>query len=145
MQHLVHSTFFNADILFGLLFLLMAVFTKLFPPRTSRNIYGYRSFLSTRNPDTWKEANRFASNHSFRIAFVLIGIGVTLGLLFKTQNNWYYLFSIGTVIIAALNLRGETEWYLSQHFEDDGERKVKPERRKPANELSPDNPPESET
>lgn len=123
MQPITHSTFFNADILIGLLFLLMGLLTKIFPPRSSKSIYGYRSFLSTRNEETWQEANHFATQHSLRIACVLMGIGIVIGFLFKTQSDWYYLFSVGTVIIAVLNLRGETEWYLSQHFEDNGERK----------------------
>lgn len=143
MPHLIHSTFFNPDILFGILFMLMAGITKVFPPKSSRNIYGYRSFLSTRTPDTWKEANHFATRHSFRIAIVLIGIGIVIGILFKTQNNWYYLFSVGSVIIAVLNLRGETEWYLSQHFEDDGKRKGIHGRKKRVDELSPGNSPKS--
>lgn len=140
MQPIIHSTFFNADILVGLLFLLMGLFTKVFPPKTRKNIYGYRSFLATRNEETWQEANHFATRHSLKIACVLIGIGIVIGILFKTQGNWYYLFSVGAVIIAVLNLRGETEWYLSQHFEDNGERKIKQGRNKSLDELSTDKP-----
>jgi uncharacterized membrane protein len=114
MQSIVHSTFFNADILAGLLFLLMGGVIRAFPPKSRKKIYGYRSFLSTRNHETWKEANYFAARHSLRIGCILVGMGILLGFLFRTQNNWYYLLSVGAVIIAALNLRGETEWYLSQ-------------------------------
>ncbi|TAN18291.1 MAG: SdpI family protein [Chitinophagaceae bacterium] len=140
MQSVVHSTFFNADLLVGLLFLLMGSFTKVFPPKTRKNIYGYRSFLSTRNEDTWHEANQFATQHSLKIACVLIGIGLVIGFFFRTQSNWYYLFSVGTVIIAVLNLRGETEWYLSQHFEENGERKASHGQTKSFDELSSDEP-----
>lgn len=140
MPQIIHSTFFNADILVGLLFLLMGLLTRIFPPRTRKNIYGYRSFLSTRNEETWQEANSFATKHSLKIACVLMGIGIVIGFLFKTQNDWYYLFSVGAVIIAVLNLRGETEWYLSQHFEDNGERKIKHGRNSSLDELSTDKP-----
>lgn len=140
MQRIIHSTFLNADILVGLLFLLMGLLMKIFPPKTRKNIYGYRSFLATRNEETWQEANHFATKHSLKIAYVLIGIGIVIGFFFKTQNNWYYLFSVGTVIIAVLNLRGETEWYLSQHFEDNGERKSKHGQNKSLDELSTDEP-----
>jgi hypothetical protein len=83
-------------------------------------------------------ANQFAGSHSLRIACVLIGIGIVIGFLFNSQNNWYYLFSVGAVIIAAMNLRGETEWYLSQHFEENGERKFNPGHGKRLKGLSPD-------
>lgn len=126
MNNFIHSTFFNADILAGIIFLLMGLLIKLFPPRNRKKIYGYRSFLSTRNHDTWKEANNFAGRHSLKIAYVLIGIGIVIGLVFQTQSNWFYLLSVGAVIIAAMNLRGETEWHLSRLFEDDGQRRSKP-------------------
>jgi uncharacterized membrane protein len=138
MQGIIHSTFFNADILAGLIFLLMGWMISSFPPKNRKKIYGYRSFLSTRNHDTWVAANQFAGSHSLRIACVLIGIGIVIGFLFNSQNNWYYLFSVGAVIIAAMNLRGETEWYLSQHFEENGERKFNPGRGKRFEGLSPD-------
>lgn len=120
MRSIIHSTFFNADLLAGLLFWIMGGLIYFFPPKSRKKIYGYRSYLSTRTPETWKEANAFAGKHSMRIAYVLLGIGIVVGVLFKKQDNWYYLLSVGAVIIAALNLRGETEWHLSRLFEDDG-------------------------
>lgn len=123
MQPIIHSTFFNADILAGLVFLLIGWLIITFPPKTRKKIYGYRSYLATRNEDTWKEANKFAGRHCVRLAYVLIGIGIVIGFIFSTQNNWYYLLSVGVVIIAVMNLRGETEWHLSQYFDEEGNRK----------------------
>lgn len=140
MRSIVHSTFFNADILAGLLFLVMGWIIRTFPPKNSRKIYGYRSFLSTRNQATWMEANLFAGTHSLRIAFVLLGIGILIGFLFKAQDNWYYLFSVGAVIIAALNLRGEVEWHLSQRFEDNGDPKSPGVPSKKLDQLSTGHP-----
>ena len=126
MKNIIHSTFFNADILAGIIFLIMGLLIKLFPPRTRKKIYGYRSFLSTRNHETWVEANHFAGRHSLRIAYVLIGIGIVIGVIFQSQSDWYYLLSVGAVIIAAMNLRGETEWHLSRLFEDNGKKRKTP-------------------
>jgi uncharacterized membrane protein len=136
MSNIVHSTFFNADILGGLVFLVMGWIIRLFPPKNRKKIYGYRSYLSTRNAVTWREANLFAGRHSVRIAYVLLGIGVAIGLVFKSQSNWYYLLSVGAVIIATLNLRGETEWFLSQHFHDDGSRRDHQDTESRLRELS---------
>lgn len=137
MKNMLHSTFFNADILAGIVFLIMGLLIKYFPPGSRKKIYGYRSFLSTRNQDTWTEANNFAARHSLHIAYVLLAIGLIIGLVFKTQSNWYYLLSVGAVIIAAMNLRGETEWHLSRLFEDDGERKHKKLKDIPIDEVPP--------
>lgn len=123
MQSIIHSTFFNADILAGLVFLIIGGLIYFFPPKNKKRIYGYRSYYSTRNQDTWVEANNFVGRHCLRIGYVLIGIGILIGIFFKTQDNWYYLLSVAAVIIAVMNLRGETEWHLSQLFDDNGDRK----------------------
>lgn len=142
MKNIVHSTFFNADILAGIIFLVMGLVIRIFPPKTRKKIYGYRSFLSTRNQETWVEANHFAARHSLRIAYVLLAIGLVIGVLFETQSNWYYLLSVGAVIIAAMNLRGETEWHLSRLFDDHGERKARHGKSKGFDQLSADGPAE---
>lgn len=136
MPNIVHSTFFNADILGGLVFLVMGWIIRLFPPKNKRKIYGYRSYLSIRNADTWREANLFAGRHSVRIGYVLLGIGLAIGFVFKTQSNWYYLLSVGAVIIATLNLRGETEWFLSRQFHEDGSRRQHQDAESRLRELS---------
>lgn len=140
MKTIIHSTFFNADILAGIIFLLMGLLIHVFPPKSRKKIYGYRSFLSTRSHETWVEANYFAGKHSLRIAWVLLAIGVVIGFLFKTQSNWYYLLSVGAVIIAAMNLRGETEWHLSRLFDDNGNRKKRQGTAREFDRLSPDGP-----
>ena len=120
MQRIVHSTFFNADILVGVIFRAMGLLIRSFPPRSRRSFYGYLSYLSTRNQHTWDEANLFAGKHSLRIAAVLIPLGLLFGFLFSEQDNWYYLLTVATVVIAAMNLRGETEWHLSRRFDQEG-------------------------
>lgn len=140
MRSIIHSTFFNADILAGIIFLAMGWIIRSFPPASRRKFYGYRSYLSTRNSETWKEANAFAGRHSLRIAYVLLGIGILIGVIFSTQSNWYYLISVGAVIIAAMNLRGETEWHLSRLFEDDGSPKTRPPQDTSADNFSGEQP-----
>lgn len=143
MQDILHSTFFNADILAGLIFLFIGWLITTFPPKTRKNIYGYRSYLATRNENTWKEANKFVGRHGIRIGYVLIGIGIIIGFVFNTQNNWYYLISVGIVIVAVMNLRGETEWHLSQLFDEKGFPKRKKTVLSKEEETDPENSPDN--
>ncbi|HUX84207.1 MAG TPA: SdpI family protein [Chitinophagaceae bacterium] len=86
-------------------------------------IFGYRTVLSTRNPETWREANLFAARFSIRIGIVLVPLGILMGILFRKPGQGFYMFTVGSVAIAALMLLGNTEWYLAQTFDDEGLRK----------------------
>lgn len=123
LQHLIHNSFFNADLIAGIIFLAMGTLIRAFPPTSMKGIFGYRTLLSTRNADTWKEANRFAAGFSIRLGLMLIPFGLVIGILFKLQNQAFYMITVATVAVAALLLLGNTEWHLSQTFDDEGNRK----------------------
>ncbi|GAA4311985.1 SdpI family protein [Compostibacter hankyongensis] len=126
MEKIWHSTFFNADILAGLLLLCLGGLMLCFPPRNRRAFYGYHSYLARRNADTWRSANRFAALFSVKLALFLLLLGLGAGYVFDAQSYWFYLLTAGTVIIAVMLLRGETEWYLSRQFDEEGNRRKEP-------------------
>ncbi|MHB1922650.1 MAG: SdpI family protein [Chitinophagaceae bacterium] len=117
------NTFLNADILAGIIFLIMGRMILRFPPKNMKNIFGYRTYLSSRNEETWKEGNRYAARFSIKLALILIPIGLFLGFVFHHQDHFFYLLSVLPVIIAALMLLGYTEWHLSITFDKFGKKK----------------------
>ncbi len=121
---MLHSTFFNADILAGIIFLAMGLFIKKVPPRSMKTFYGYRTDLSTRNKDMWDEANQYAARYSVRLGSVLLPVGLIMGFIFKRQTNLFWLLTVGIVIVSAMLLLGNTEWHLTQTFDEEGNRKV---------------------
>lgn len=123
METILQSTFFNADMLGGIIFLFMGCFIWFFPPRNPKAFYGYHSFLARKNEETWKEANRFAAVFSFKMAAVMVALGTGIGCVFEQQTYWFYLLTVGTVIVAVMLLRGETEWHLSRLFDEEGTRR----------------------
>ncbi|WP_343702676.1 SdpI family protein [Chitinophaga sp.] len=125
MDSILHSPFVNASLLAGLLFLFMGFMIRKYPPRSMKTWYGYRTFSSTINENTWHEANQYAAFLSRRMAYVLIPFGLLMALLFKTQTDLFLYLTITPVIICALLLTGLTEWHLLQEFDEDGERKIK--------------------
>jgi uncharacterized membrane protein len=122
-HQLFQNTFCNADLIGGILFLGMGAYVVKFPPASTRAIFGYRTVLSTRNADTWREANLFAARFSLKIGMVLVPLGLLMGLFFKTAHQGFYMFTVGTVAVSALMLLGNTEWHLTQTFDDQGIRK----------------------
>jgi uncharacterized membrane protein len=130
MDSIIYSPFCNASLLAGLLFLFMGFMIRKYPPRSMKTWYGYRTFSSTINKDTWHEANQYAAYLSRCMAYILIPFGLLMALIFKTQTDVFLYLTITPVIFCALLLTGLTEWHLLQKFDEDGnKRSGKPGKR----------------
>ncbi|MCK7556922.1 SdpI family protein [Chitinophaga sedimenti] len=123
MEKLVYSPWFNASLLAGLLFLLMGLLIRRFPPKSTKAWYGYRTFLSTQNKEMWDSANQYAAWFSRRAGIALLLIGLMMGYIFKKQTDLFLYLTIGPVIISALLMAGYTEWYLHETFDEEGHRR----------------------
>ncbi len=129
MDSIIYSPFCNASLLAGLLFLFMGFMIRKYPPRSMKTWYGYRTFSSTINKDTWYEANQYAAYLSRCMAYVLIPFGLLMALIFKTQTDVFLYLTITPVIFCALLLTGLTEWHLLQEFDEDGNKRSKPGKK----------------
>ncbi|HVI45984.1 MAG TPA: SdpI family protein [Chitinophaga sp.] len=118
----LHSTYCNAALFAGVLFFIMGNLIRLYPPKTTKSWYGYRSFLSTRNLEMWHTANQEAAYISRRIGVILILTGIICALVFDRQTDWFFYITVGAVVTGAMYMVGHTEWQLSQHFDDNGNR-----------------------
>ncbi|NSL88122.1 hypothetical protein ECE50_014840 [Chitinophaga sp. Mgbs1] len=101
----------------------MGYLVRRFPPKSIKSWYGYRSFLSTRNPEMWQVANQDAAYISRRIGFILILIGICCALLFDRQTDWFWYITVGAVVAGTMYMVGYTEWRLQQMFDEEGKRK----------------------
>lgn len=125
IYNIIHHPLFNASLIAGLIFLFMGYMIRKYPPRSMKRWYGYRTFSSTINQQTWDEANQYAAYISRIMGFILIPYGLLMGIVFKTQSDAFMYFSICPVIFCALLLTGWVEWHLLQVFDEDGERRKK--------------------
>lgn len=120
MDSILQNPFCNASLLAGLLFLFMGHMIRRFPPRSMKAWYGYRTFSSTINQDTWNEGNRYAAYISRWLGWILLPFGLLMGWIFPRQSDLFLYLTITPVIIGALLLTGITEWHLLQLFDEDG-------------------------
>ncbi|HVB03856.1 MAG TPA: SdpI family protein [Chitinophagaceae bacterium] len=127
-NHFIHNSFFNGDILAGILFLIMGTLIRKNPPASMKAVFGYRTVLSTRNADTWKEGNLYAAHFSLRLSAILIPLGIFIGLIFRSQTRLFFFITAASVAISALLLLGNTEWHLTRTFDEQGKRKNAPEK-----------------
>jgi immunity protein, SdpI family len=123
LNRLIHSTFFNADLIIGAILLIMGIFIRVWPPAKINSFWGYSSYMSRVNQDTWNSANRYAADLSRLLSYILIAIGIVTGLFFESQSDPYYYVTVGTTIIIVMMFRGMTERFLYKQFNEDGSRK----------------------
>jgi uncharacterized membrane protein len=122
----LHSTYCNAALFGGLVFLLMGYLIRHYPPKSTKTWYGYRSFLSTRNQEMWDAANKDAAMVSRQVGFILVIIGICCALLFRRQSDWFMYITVGAVVAGVLYIAGCTEWMLANEFDEEGKRRLPP-------------------
>lgn len=123
MTTFIHSTYCNASLLAGLVFLFMGYFIRRFPPKSMKTWYGYRSFYSTQNIETWNAANVHAAYISRRIGILLLVFGIVCSFVFSAQTELFFYVTISPVVIGALYMVGYTEWRLGQEFDEEGKKR----------------------
>ncbi len=104
-----------------LFMITVAMKFRFSPPKGSNHIYGYRTPLSMKNPDTWEEANTFSS----KCLIVLIAILVTgqlIALPFFSFTE-VFRFSIAYIVTTGFVILLFTEVRLHKYFNEDGTRK----------------------
>ncbi len=121
--NILHSTWCNAALLGGLIFLLMGYLIKHYPPKSINTWYGYRTFLSTRNQEMWDAGNKDAAMVSRQVGSVLILLGICCALFFDRQSDWFMYITVGAVVAGVLYITGYTEWMLSNEFDEEGQRR----------------------
>lgn len=119
----IYSTYCNASLLAGLAFLIMGYMIRRFPPKSIKTWYGYRSFYSTQNIDTWHAANAHAAYISRKIGILLLVFGIACAIFFSAQTELFFYITISPVVVGALYMVGYTEWRLGQEFDEEGKKR----------------------
>src|SRR5262245_10740586 len=94
----------------GPLLLVIAVLTKLFPPKNINSFYGYRTRRSMQNENAWREANTYNSN-----ALVVLAVCVSFFQLLAYQlidEPMSLLISAGFLVVGLMLMVFLTERHL---------------------------------
>lgn len=108
----------------GIIFIIIGVIFKLWPPEHINDMMGYRTPFSKKNKEVWDEGNRFSS-----IMMIVSGIMTTIIsilITFLYKNSPGAAVSISTIcsLIITLGFVFYTEIHLRKIFDKDGNRKV---------------------
>lgn len=104
----------------GGIILICGILFKLFPPRKINSFYGYRTFLTMKNEDTWREAQRYSAN-SFIVTGAIILIFSLLFKLAGINSGSTKLIALAAVVIMLV----VDEIHMRKVFDSEGNRKIK--------------------
>ncbi|MDP4178574.1 MAG: SdpI family protein [Bacillota bacterium] len=86
------------------------------------NGMGYRTKLSKKNLDTWKEANTYGGNMLIICGIVYFILSLTYSILFFNNNMTVIVVSIGMLPVLLIGILF-SEKHLKNMFDNDGNRK----------------------
>jgi len=112
---------FLAGLILGLVFIIVGLVLINFPPCSMT--WGYRTPASTRNRQTWEEANRYAGKLSVIGGIILMIHGAMIHYLFSNKEAIWAISTIVLLILLSFLLFFLTERRLSKIFDKEGKRK----------------------
>jgi uncharacterized membrane protein len=106
-----------------LVFLLgLPLFIKFFPPKEINGFYGYRTTFSTKNHDTWREANTYFPQ--MMLKFVIPTAIIILSLVFCLPIKAVVFFAAFLILIPIFTAIFLTSKHLDKIFDSNGKRKI---------------------
>lgn len=115
------------NILPSIIFIVVGVILKLWPPKKINHAFGYRTFFSMQNNETWKEGNNFSG-----IMMILSGV---IAFFFSSSVTFMYWNSpnissvvsgIGSILFC-FSFVFYTEIHLRKTFDENGNRRIESE------------------
>ncbi|WP_115830778.1 SdpI family protein [Dyadobacter luteus] len=115
------NTILLGHIALAVTFLGITLFFRAKQPQNINSFYGYRTHVSMKNAEIWKEANAFSSDLFVKFSFIFIIFETISYLLIGGINSFYISATFLTIIsIAVIPL---TEIHIRKKFDKNGRAK----------------------
>lgn len=86
----------------GIIFFLLAIVMRVYPPKKINAWYGYRTPLSTSSDQAWKLAQRHSPKAMFRYSLLMIFVGLFTGFYLLTDRFTPVILVIELIILLPL-------------------------------------------
>ncbi len=106
-------TFFSTEMVIGGFFIAAGAVLKTFPPK-SRSLYGYRTPLSLKSVQNWKEGNKLSANLFILSGCLNILVDFILLMSFPSKIALRVLVSLSLMIISSILIIIITEKKLKE-------------------------------
>jgi len=112
----------NAAILIAIALNLLALFYRFFPPKQINKLYGYHMKSSTKNQDTWREANSYAARLMLLLSILFLLASLLTETLVKFNSVKLIIFA-AIIVGSVAALYFLTEKHMKNVFDENGKRK----------------------
>lgn len=105
----------------AIVFIILGCLIRLFPPKTQNSSYGYRSFMSMKNQETWNEAQKYAGLTMIIFGLINLFLGlwaILTPIILNSEIVQFVVLVIGTLAVIYIN-----EARLRDIFTEEGKRK----------------------
>ncbi len=109
-------------LLAGVIFIVVGMIMKVYPPKKINWFYGYRTNTSRRSQETWDEGNSYSAKTMVVAGIVLAIIGFVF-LLIPGITGTDIIIGVAFVLLSALAMIVLTEVHLNKLFDKEGKRK----------------------
>jgi uncharacterized membrane protein len=92
---------FIIPVVIGVIFILLGMIVKRFPPKKINMIYGYRTSQSMQNQEKWDFAQRYFARESVKFGFCMAGISIA-GLVWHPGELVATAISLSLMILIAI-------------------------------------------
>lgn len=116
MEEFVDNTIF-ISLTCGVVFLIAACITYLFPPKEVNYLYGYRTKASMKTQEHWDFAQRYSTRQMFKSAVMLIILSFA-GCFFRLSLNANVGIGLALVILSAVYMFITTEKAIKSKFNE---------------------------
>lgn len=113
-----NTPLFLIPALTGVIYVILGIVMKLFPPKKINNLYGYRTTSSMKNQERWDFAQKRSSLQFMRLGTLLIVISI-FGIFFNPNPLIGVLVGLSCLIIISLILIISVEKSLKSKFENE--------------------------
>lgn len=108
----------------SIIFIICGIALKLWAPEEVSGIFGYRTFFSMKNKETWKEGNEFSAMMMIVSGIICLLLSLTITFFYKDDPSISRKISGIVTVILVLGSIFYTEIHLKKVFDKDGNRRI---------------------
>jgi len=106
---------FTIPALTGLIFILVGIIMRKFPPKNINGIYGYRTPSAMQSKERWDFAQTYSAKEIIRLGSLLALSGL-IGLVYHPEENISLILGMGLMTLAVILLIVNIEKAIKDKF-----------------------------
>lgn len=116
MSMLFANPIVDISVCVGIIFIIIGLFMKFFPPKKINHLYGYRTITSMKSQERWDFAQNYSAKELIKTGFFLVCFGLLVFYL-KVELPYGVLIGLTVMILTVIILLIRVERKLKSKFD----------------------------